>query len=230
MSTSGSTDYALVTNTIIDEAFDICGIGSEGEAISADMYARAKRSLNLLVKTWSTSEHLWLRTERSVTLLASTASYALSPKPTRVIEVRRKVTASGIETPLLEWSRKEYTEMPNKAIDSIPTAFFYDPQLASGTLYIWPRPSTATAAAMTLQLTYLRRIEDFDGSADDPDLPQEWTEALAYGLADRLALKYLGNDPQRRGEIERRAAMLKDTLESWDTEPASLFLQPEMSG
>ena len=45
MSTSGSVNFNLVTNDLIAEAFDICGIGSEGEAIAADMYSRARRSL-----------------------------------------------------------------------------------------------------------------------------------------------------------------------------------------
>lgn len=225
MTTSGSIDFNLVTNGIVEEAFDICGIGSEGEAISADQYARAKRSLNLIAKAWSASEHLWLRTTRSVTLLASTASYALTPKPGRVLEVRRKVTASAIETPLMQWSRQEYIDMPNKAVDSIPTAFYYEPQSTTGTLYVWPRPSTATAAAISLELTYLRKIEDFDGSADDADMPQEWLRALSYALASELALKY-GTPPPVRDEITRRAAEAKALIDSWDTEPASLFLQP----
>lgn len=226
MATSGSTDFNLVTNEIIDEAFDICGIGSEGEAISADQYARAKRSLNLIVKAWGTQEHLWLRTERSVTLVASTASYALTPKPMRVLEVRRRVTADNIDTPLTEWSRAEYFEQPNKNIDSVPVAFFYDPQSTTGTLYVWPRPSTATATDMTLRLTYLRRIEDFDGSGDDADLPQEWLRALSYSLAEELALKY-GVAPATRREIADRAALARAEINAWDTEPASVYLQPD---
>jgi hypothetical protein len=226
MTTSGSLDFALVTNSLIEEAFDLCGIGSEGEEISADQYARALRSLNLLVKAWSTQEHLWLRTSKTVTLLASTASYALTPKPMRIIEARRKVTSGGVETPLTMWARQQYSEQPNKTADSIPTAFYYDPQLTTGTLYLWPRPSAATAAAMTVELTYLRRIEDFDGSADDPDLPQEWLMALTYGLAAELVLKY-NVRPDIAGAIRERAAILKMALDSFDTEPASLFMQPE---
>ena len=229
MSTSGSTNYSLTTNDIIAEAYDICGVGSEGEAISADQYARARRSLNLMVKGWGASDHLWLRTEASVTMVASQANYALatlfSVKPARVLEVRRRVTSGSTDTPLTEWSRDEYFGQPNKTTDSIPVAFYYDPQLLTGTLYVWPRPSTATATDMTLRVTYLRRIEDFDGSTDDPDLPQEWLEALSYGLADRLAIKYL-SDPIRRREIAERAGAYKARLEAWDTEPASLFLQP----
>lgn len=226
MAVSGSNDFNLVTNEIVDEAFDICGIGSEGEAVSADMYTRARRSLNLIIKTWGAREALWRKTERSVTLIASTASYALTPRAMRVLSVRRRKTSGSIDTPMIEWSRQEYYDQPNKTIDSVPTSFYYDPQTTAGTLYVWPRPSTATATDYTLQLTYLRRMDDFDGTADDADLPQEWLQALCYALAAELALKY-GIAPDLRMEINARASGLYDALSSWDNEPASIFLQPE---
>lgn len=226
MAVSGSIDFNLVTNEIIDEAFDICGIGSEGEAITADQYARAKRSLNLITKAWGASEHLWLRTERSVTLIASTASYALTPKPMRVLEVRRRATSGSIDTPLTQWSRQQYLDQPNKTTDSVPVAFYYDPQSTTGTLYVWPRPSTGTATDFTLQLTYLRRMDDFDGSGDDADMPQEWLQALSLTLAEALSLKY-GIDQRMRREIAERAAIARAEINSWDTEPASLYLQPD---
>lgn len=230
MSTSNSTNFNLVTNEIITEAFDLCGIGSEGEAISSDMFSRARRSLNLIVKSWGSREHLWLRTQASVTLVASQANYALatlfSVKPMRVLEVRRRVTSSSLDTPLLELAQRDYLEQPNKTVASIPTSFYYDPQRDTGTLYIWPTPSTTTAADMTLQLTYLRRIEDFDASDNDVDLPQEWLQTLTYALAEQLALKY-GVSPDVRQEIAARAGQLMAELEAFDNEPASLYLMPE---
>ncbi len=231
MTTSGSTDFSLVATTLIDEACAICGIASEGEAVSAYTYEQGRRSLNLIAKAWSASGHLWLKTEASVTLVANQANYALatlfSKKPSRVLSVRRKVTSGGVETPLLEWARQEYFDQPNKITASVPTSFYYDPQLATGTLYLWPVASSATAAAMTLNVTYLRPVEDFDSPSDNADLPQEWTLALAYALAEQLALKF-GRPPELRREIADRAAVYKAMIESWDTEPASLFLQPEM--
>jgi hypothetical protein len=233
MTTSGSTDFGLVTNTIIEEAFDVCGVGSEGEAISADQYERARRSLNLMVKAWSAEDHLWLRTEAAVTLIASQAAYALatlfSQKPLRVLSVRRRVTSGGLDTPLRELSRQDYDEISNKSVAAVPTSFYFDPQRAIATLYLWPTASTATAAAQTLRVSYLRRIEDFGGSNNDPDLPQEWLEALTLGLADRLALKYVSNKGLR-DDIRERAALAHMAIESWDTEPGSLFLQPDWQG
>lgn len=226
MATSGDTTYRLVANEIVAEAFDICGIGSEGESISVDMSARAMRSLNLLAKAWSASGHLWKQVSRSVSLVAGQDDYALSPKPMRVVEVRRRVTSSGIDTPLNELARQDYLEQPNKSAQATPISFYYDPRATVGTLYIWPTASTAVAAAMTLELTELQPIEDFDASNNDADFPNEWMQALSYGLAEQIALKY-GVAPDVRGEIGARAAAYKANMEAWDSEPASLFLQPE---
>ena len=230
MTTSGSTDFGLVTNTLVEEAASLAGISSEGEAVSAYIYTQGARSLNLIAKAWSASGHLWIKTEASVTLVGAQANYALATlfgkKPSRVVSVRRKVTTGGVETPLLEWSREQYYDQPNKATASVPTSFYYDPQRATGTLYLWPTPSTTVAAAQTLNLTYLRPIEDFDASNNDPDMPQEWTLALAYALAEQLALKF-GRPPELRREIAERAGVYKAMIEGWDNEPASLFLQPD---
>lgn len=229
MTTSGSTNFNLVANQIIEKAFNRLGVASEGEAISARMYADGLESLNLMVKAWGAREHLWLRTEASVTLVASQASYALATlflqKPMRVVEVRRRI--SGIDTPLTEYSRQTYTEQPNKSVASVPVAFYYDPQATTGTLYVWPAPSTATAASTTLQLTYLRKMQDFDNSNDDADLPQEWLDALIWNLADSLSTEYPVSDPRLAAKIEMKAATTLAAIDSFDTEPGSLFLQPE---
>lgn len=224
MTTSGSTDFTLVTNELIDEAYDLIGVGSEGEAITADMYERARRSANLIVKSWNSQPHLWTRTVRSVTLLADTESYALTPKPMRIMGVRRRITVGQLDTPLNEMSAQEYDDTPNKATSSIPVSYYYDPQVAVGTLFLWPRPSAATAAQMTLQVTYLRGIQDFDASTDDADFPQEWLEAFTAALAVPLARKYA---PGRLQEATAYAGALFAQLKGFDNEPASLFLQPD---
>lgn len=226
MSTSGTTSYNLVALQIMDEAFDLCGIGAEGEAITADMYERASRSLNIIAKAWSTNEHLWLKATGSITLTEGTQSYSLATTPLRVLEVRRRITSGSIDTPLSELSRIDYFEQPNKTVKSIPVAFYYDPQVSSWTLYVWPTASAATASSMTLQYTYLRRIEDFAATNNDMDLPQEWMKPLTYALAEQLALKY-GVAPDIRQELAARAAEARADLEAFDEEPASLMMMPD---
>lgn len=229
MATSGSTDFTLSNNEIVAKAFNILGVGSEGEPISARMYEDGTLSLNLLIKTWGAQAHLWTMTEGSLALVASQASYSVTaPKPMRILSMRRLVTASGIETPLMELSRQEYFDLPNKTIESIPTSFYYDPRTTSGTIYLWPTASTATAADMSLRLTYLRKMEDMDSTADEADLPQEWLQALIWNLALDLMTEYPVRDPALAKLIIGRATKLYDDLKGWDEEPASIFIQPDI--
>lgn len=233
MSTSGTVSFNMTALEIIEKAFHRLGKVSEGESLSARMYEDGRSSLNLLLKgpMLGTMEHLWTKTERSVTLVANTAAYVLTPKPGRVVSVRRRLTVGSniTDTPMNEMSRQEYFDMPVKTTSpSTPTSWFYDPQAASGTLYVWPAPSAATiTAGHSLQLTYLRRIEDMTATGNDLDMPQEWLDAVIWLLADDLETEYPINDARLAVKVERKAREARDLLKAWDTEPASLFLQPE---
>jgi len=70
---------------------------------------------------------------------------------------------------------------------------------------------TAATAATTgnyIRLVYQRPYEDFDASTDEPDFPQEWFDAIKFGLADRLAPEY-GVPIVDRNDIKNRAMQLK---------------------
>ncbi len=226
MPTSGSTDFTMTSLEIIEKAFSILGVGQEGESLEARQQKDGELSLNLLLKTWGAKPRLWIRSTQSIVLTEGTASYVTSPRAMRVLGVRRRITSSGVEVPLNELARQDYDDTPNKTTKSVPTAFYFDPQRASGTLYVWPTASAATAASTTLSLTYLRRIEDIDSNADEADIPQEWLQALIWNLADDLQTEYPVALPLG-AKIESRAARLLSDLSGWDTEPASYYLQPD---
>jgi len=228
MAVSSITSLSFSQNELIQEAFDVIGVGSEGEAISADMYRRGANSLNLMILSWNAMENLWRRETISVPLVGDQVTYAITPKPMRVEAARRKTTASGYETPMTEWSRREYLDQSNKASPaSTPVNFYYDPQRDTGTLYVWPAPQTAVAAANTIEADVLRPMFLMDSSADTLDFPAEWQETVVMNLAQRLKLKYPVNDPVTNAQIDAQAATLFAVLKAWDNEPASIFLQPE---
>lgn len=229
MAVSSIQTYTLSLNELIDEAFDVIGVGSEGEAVTADMYARGKRSLNLMILSWNAMDDLWRRDEVSVAMVADQAAYVLDdPKPLRVPSARR-VNSSGYETPMTEWSRQEYLDQPNKTTSpSTPVNFYYDPQRDDGTLFVWPAPSTAVAADITVKLDTLRPFFVMDSSANTLDFPQEWQETVVLNLAKRLKLKFPVGDPNVSARIDMMADELFAKLKGWDNEPASFFLQPDL--
>lgn len=232
MTVSTITIYSLGLNSLIDEAFDLIGVGSEGESISADMYVRAKRSLNLMLLSWNADEATWRREVDALTLVSGQAAYVLStPRPMRVEAARRKNTASGYETPMTMWSRQEYLDQPNKTTSlSTPVNFYFDRQRDDATIYLWPAPSTAVAAANTVQMDVLRPMFLMDVSNDTLDLPQEWHEAVVYNLAVRLMPKYPVNDPAQGQLVIAQAGNLLALMKAFDQEQSSIFLQPEAHG
>jgi hypothetical protein len=228
MATSGSVDFSLTCRQVINEAMTLIGQRTEGmPALPAYDAEEARNALNLMLKSWSVKLRQWLQTESTITPIASTASYALASKAYTIQSIRRR--RSNIDTPLIQLSREEYfSGTPSKAATGVPNSFYYDPQRATGTVYLWPAPNADFVSNWTLRYTYTRQIEDVDSLDNDLDVPQEWLEAVCYSLADRLAIRYPALDPQQRADIKERAAILYQGLADFDQEDTSVFLQPSM--
>jgi hypothetical protein len=230
VSTSGVSTFSLNANQIIEKAFNRIGVGTEGEALTARYYQDGLLSLNLLIKALGAADHLWIRTERSVTLVAGQAAYTLTPKPLRVLSVRRRATYGSDVTdiPMSEMSRQEYYDQPIKTTSpSTPVSWHYEPGTSTGTLYVWPAPASSIIASHGLQVTYLRRMDDMVSANDDLDMPQEWLQAVIWNLADDLSTEYPITDPYLAAKVTKKAADTLAQAKGFDNETASLFLQPE---
>lgn len=228
MATSGSTDFAQTSRQIVTTALELCGSIAIGDTPPTELAANGLLHLNLLLKTWATDPKLFILAEGSVTLSASTASYTASPVSLarRIRGVRRRT--SNIDTPLEPFSREEYLDEPAKTATGMPRGWYFDPQRATRTLYVVGVPDATIAASTTLRIDYERVIEDSDALDDDPDVPQEWLEALTYALAARLCtpLKVTTSAPQRAAAITERAGVLYAQLTADSDERASVFLSP----
>lgn len=220
MATSGSVDFSLDAREIITEAFQTAKIIAAGETPTAQEMSDGERKLNLLLKTWSAKEHLWIMTEGTTALTATTQSYPITGAR-RMVSVRRRTAT--IDTPMNELARQEYYDLPTKSATGMPVSWYFDPQRTIRTLYVWPTASTAIAANTALHYTYLRVIEDIDALENDPDVPQEWLEALIYNLAARLALAY-GSDAL--ASVATIANGLLADLSAQDQESVSVYFQP----
>jgi hypothetical protein len=228
MATSGSTDFNLDVEQICQAALELIGVVPIGDTAGAEDMAKAMQQLNLMVKTWGAQEDpkLWLLTEDTQALSNATASYNLAAAR-KVLSVRRRT--SSIDTPLTPWSRQQYFDQPNKSSSGYPTSYYFDPQQATRTLYVWPVPDSTIAGNTTLQYTYLRVIEDLDNFSDDFDVPQEWLEVLQYGLAARLTIPYRTHIADLAGTqlIQQRAADLYGQLAAFDDEGGSVSFSPD---
>ena len=111
-------------------------------------------------------------------------------RPLKIVSARRFNYTSEIETPIAIEDRETYFDLPLKSGSGTPNLLFYDRRggaNSTGYLYFW-QPETSPADA--IKFTWARPIQDFNAAADDPDFPQEWTQALIFNLALVMAPEY----------------------------------------
>ncbi len=218
MATSGTITYNMTARSIVTQALKKIGVCPVFQATpSAEDLAQGIVELNMMLKGWQLDgPNLWRQTEGSVTLTASTASFTLSPRPHRVMECRYRDTG-GRDLPMMELTREEYFELPLKTSTGIPTQYYFDPQVSSGKLYIWPLLAAVTTE--TLKYTYSRVIEDITSADNDLDIPQECFEVVMLNLADRLQGTYQQSDDR----LTARAQTLYRQFKSMDREPVIRF-------
>ena len=145
-------------------------------------------------------------------------------RPLKVVDARRYNIDGGTDTPMTVCSRQEYRNLPLKTQAGMPIQMFYDAQLTLGYFNLWQVPDTTTEL---VKFTWHRPIEDFNTSADNPDLPQEWILPLVYNLA-KLKMPSHPVDAQRRQDINDTADALLAAMTGWDRESESIFIQPDM--
>lgn len=211
MATSGNVVLNLTVRELVTFALRKINITAQSETPSAEDADRAMTELNLMLKGWMRYEHLWRLTEGSETLVADTASYAITPRPYRVHDIRYR-DSSSTDTIMTPMTRELYYTLPDKTIQGTPTQWWFDPQRDSDTIFIWPVLSTIDASTPeTIQFTYQRRFEDVDTLDENVDIPQQYLDVVGHNLAARLADSY-GRSGGHIDRIIARAEQLKSEM------------------
>lgn len=185
MATSGTSAFNLTTATLIDEAFERCGV--DPATLDAGKIRGALRSLDLLFREWDVrGVNQWTMDEQSQTLTAGTNTYTAPAGTVDILTMTLK--RDGDETEMLRISRSDWRLLVDKTTEGRPDRFFFDKSVTNRTIYLWPEPENSTD-----QIVYYRmaRIEDAGAYGETTlDIPSEWLEAMAAGLAAKLALKH----------------------------------------
>lgn len=140
-------------------------------------------------------------------------------RPLRIIDARRYYIPSNIETPMILMARLDYRELPNKQNTGVVTQLFYDPQLSTGYVWVWPSPPDSLSK---INFTWMEPIFNFNTAADQPDFPVEWFNCLVWNLAKEVMLEY--DVPVQRAQmIQVRSKETFDLVSGFDREPESYF-------
>ena len=222
MATSGTQVYDLKAREIVEYALEKINILAKGEPLDVRQSKPAVRELNVMLKEWMVYPAIWRITEGFVNVAANVGSYALTPRPYRIIDMRFR-QASGIDIPMVELTRQEYYDLPRKDTTGVPTQWYFDPQQATSSVYIWPVPATVTTE--TLRVTYQRFIEDVTDLDQNVDITSEWLSTLGYNLAARITDDY-GRSGEAINRIIARAEALFDKMQDHDR-PEIIRFVPE---
>jgi hypothetical protein len=230
---SGSVDYTVDRDTLIQMAFELIKVGVEGETLSSDDITIATRALNIMIKAYHVHGlQLWKRASVTVPLTAATAAYTIgrsgtptvtADRPLRILEAYR-IDSNSNQVPLTPITLQEYYALPNLAQVGIPVQYAFNPTLDNSTVYLWPVPATADATEYDVKLIVQSPLNDMDSSTDNFDFPEEWLEALYYSLAVRLAPRY-GLPVQERSMLRAEAKEHLEAALSFDIEQGSVYFQ-----
>lgn len=144
-------------------------------------------------------------------------------RPLKVDQCRRRLMTNTSEVKLLKWPREKYFAQTNKTSTGTPTAFYYSPRLTNGAFYIW---QTASDVDQVLFFSFQRSIFDFDTTSDNPDFPVEWSDALIYNLAVKIAPDYDCPD-NKWDRLKIEAKELLDECLGWDEENTYIQFKPK---
>lgn len=223
MAISGSTDFSVTRDQLIEGALRICGVTAPGETPTTAMYNGASEALNMIAKAWqSDGMPLWAISEYTITLTADTSSYTISPKLLKVTQALNRNVDTNIDIPMRIVTRDEYNRLGNKTTSGNPIIVWCNPNLDDTTVKLYPTPTSVEEASNTIILTYQKEFSDFDASADTPEFPKEYYDALKFALASRLSYEY-GVDIQDRKQLFEQAMILKNEALSFGTEEGSMY-------
>ena len=185
MATSGTTDFTLRVDEIIEEAFERCGLQTR-KGYDLDT---ARRSLDIMFSEWANRGlNLWKITQGSKTLVGSQPSYSFSsPEERGIIDVLSAVVNNGTNDYAVDRiSRMAYLDLPKKTETGQPSEWYFERTLTP-TLYVYTSPDDTKT--YTFKYYALRRIEDAGTYTNDVDLPFRFIPCMCAGLAYYIAMK-----------------------------------------
>jgi len=179
MPTSGTTEFNLKIDEIIEEAFERCGLQTR-KGYDLDT---ARRSLDIMFSEWANRGlKLWKITQGSKTLVGRQPSYSFSsPEERGIIDVLSAVVNNGTNDYAVDRiSRMAYLDLPKKTETGQPSEWYFERTLTP-TLYVYTSPDDTKT--YTFKYYALRRIEDAGTYTNDVDLPFRFIPCMCAGLA-----------------------------------------------
>ena len=125
------------------------------------------------------------------------------------------IVNGGLDYPIAVLAVEEYEMIGLKTLNGPwPKALYYQPSETLGNIYVWPNPSQGEMHIFTDNL-----FQNYVSLQDPIILPQGYTMALRWCLAERLMPMYGKASPTQIGMINAYAAQAKATVKRINMKP-----------
>jgi hypothetical protein len=231
-----TTSFTVNRDQVINSALRLQGwLDYNATADPAKITVMAE-ALNIMLKAWSAQGmKIFTVQEIILPLVQGQTTYRIGPsgdlvtdRPLKIVECflrLNQVAPNFNDIQLQPMSREEYTMLGNKSSQGVPNSYYYDAQIPNGVLYIYLTPDLISEG-YTVHLWRQRLVSDINGPTDNFDFPQEWFQALRWGLAAETSLENQC-PPATIQFIEAKAEKYINEMVDWDQEPTSIFFMPD---
>ena len=223
MSTSGTYTFNPSLGELTVYAYQLIGI--RPTALLQEHLDAARLATNMMFTRWSNQGvNLWQVDLVTVSLIQGTATYNVDANTVTMLDAYIEFGSPAIDRVILPISRTEYASYPNKNQQGFPTTFWFD-RLLSPTVTLWPVPDGTQT-----YLKYYRviRIQDANmNGTENVDIPPIWLEAMAYGLAERLAQIWA---PDKIVIMKPMADEAYQIASLQNVETAQQYISPQIAG
>ena len=223
MSTSGTYTFNPSLGELTIYAYQLIGV--RPAALLQEHMDAARLATNMMFTRWSNQGvNLWQVELVTVALVQGTATYSVDANTVTMLDAYIEYGTPAIDRIIMPVSRTEYASYPNKAQQGFPTVFWFD-RLLSPTVTLWPVPD---GTQTSLKYYKVMRLQDANmNGTQQVDIPPIWLEAMAYGLAQRLAIIWA---PDKAMAMKTMADEAYNIAANQNVETASQYISPQISG
>lgn len=196
--TSGTTNFGLDVDDIIEQALDPLG----GEFTSGMDAVKARRLLNLiLIQLQNKNIPLNKIGDTGLDLAAHDLDYTLDSGVVDVLACNLSGPDTDFDVPLIRYSQEEYQDIPNKLLEQArPTLFTTIRGRDTVEIRFWPVPDNSNCIAKML---VSRKVEDITAAYQKVDLSTRYLPLLVKWLTYELSLSKQGFPEQDKVRLKQ---------------------------
>ena len=225
MATSNTYTFNPSLGEIVLFSYNLIGV--RPTALIQEHFESARMATNMMLSRWSSQGvNLWCVDLETVPLVQGTTTYSVPSDTIVMLDAYISTTtgSSTIDRIITPVSRTEYASYPNKEQQGFPTVFWFDRTL-SPDVTIWPVPD---GSQTSLKYYRVRRVQDSNlQNGEQVEIPYYFMEALAFGLAQRLAMIWA---PERVAIMKPLADEAYQIAASQNVETSNMYISPSLSG